>query len=41
MRNKRSIGIRGMISVVEDLLLILIRVALAELDELFVISVHS
>jgi hypothetical protein len=41
MRNKRSIGIRGMISVVEDLLLILIRVVLAELDELFVISVHS
>jgi hypothetical protein len=41
MRNKRSIDIRGMISVVEDLLLILIRVALAELDELFVISVHS
>jgi hypothetical protein len=35
MRNIRSISIRGMVSVVEDLLLVLIRVALGELDELF------
>jgi hypothetical protein len=37
MRNIRSISIRGMVSVVEDLLLILIRVALGKLDELFAI----
>jgi hypothetical protein len=37
MRNIRSISIRGMVGVVEDLLLVLIRVALGELDELFVI----
>jgi hypothetical protein len=37
MRNIRSISIRGMVSVVEDLLLILIKVALGKLDELFAI----
>jgi hypothetical protein len=40
MRNIRSISIssiRNMVSVVETLLLLLVRVALSELDELFVI----
>jgi hypothetical protein len=37
VRNIRSISIRGMVSVVEDLLLILVRVALGELDKLFAI----
>jgi hypothetical protein len=36
-RNIRSIGIRGMVSVVKDLLLVLIRVAPGKLDELFTI----
>jgi hypothetical protein len=35
MRNIRSISIRRMISVVEALLLVLVKVALGELDELF------
>jgi hypothetical protein len=33
----RSISIRSMVSVVEDLLLVLLRVALDELDNLFAI----
>jgi hypothetical protein len=37
VRNIRSISIRGMVSVVEDLLLILVRVALGELDKFFAI----
>jgi hypothetical protein len=37
MRNIGSISIRGMISVVEDLFLVLIRVDIGELDELFAI----
>jgi hypothetical protein len=37
MRNIRSVSIRRMVSVVESLLLVLIKVGLGELDELFVI----
>jgi hypothetical protein len=37
VRNIRSISIRGMVSVVEDLLLIMVRVAHGELDKLFII----
>jgi hypothetical protein len=37
VRNIRSISITCMVSVVEDLLLVLVRVALGELDKLFVI----
>jgi hypothetical protein len=37
MRNKRSISIRRMVSVVEALLLVLVKVALGEVDELFTI----
>jgi hypothetical protein len=37
MRNMRSISIIRMVSVVKPLLLILVKVALGELDELFVI----
>jgi hypothetical protein len=37
MRNIRSVSIRRMVSVVEALLLVLIKVGLGELDELFVI----
>jgi hypothetical protein len=37
MRNIRSINITRMVSVVEALLLVLIRVALGEVDELFAI----
>jgi hypothetical protein len=41
MRNIRSISIRRIVSVVEALLLVLVRVALGELDKLFPICVHS
>jgi hypothetical protein len=37
MRNIRSISMRNMISVIEDLFLLLMRIILGELDELFVI----
>jgi hypothetical protein len=37
VRNIRSISRRNMVSVVEALLLLLVRVALGELDELFAI----
>jgi hypothetical protein len=37
MRNIRSISMRNMVSVVEALVLVLVRVALCELDELFAI----
>jgi hypothetical protein len=37
MRNIRSISIRRMVSVADALVLILIKVALGELDELFAI----
>jgi hypothetical protein len=37
MRNIRIISIRNIVSVIEDLLLVLVRVALGELDELFAI----
>jgi hypothetical protein len=37
VRNIRSISIRNMVSVVEALLFLLVRVALGELDELFAI----
>jgi hypothetical protein len=37
VRNIRSISIRGMVSVVKDLLLVLVRVALGELDKYFAI----
>jgi hypothetical protein len=35
MRNIRSISIRRIVSVVEALILVLLKVALGELDELF------
>jgi hypothetical protein len=37
VRNIRSISIRNMVSVVEALILLLVRIALGELDELFAI----
>jgi hypothetical protein len=37
VRNIRSINIRGMVSVVENSLLVLVRDALGELDKLFAI----
>jgi hypothetical protein len=37
MRNIRSISIRMMVSIVEVLLLVLVKVTLGELDELFAI----
>jgi hypothetical protein len=37
MRNIRSISIRRMVSVVEALLLVLVKVALGEIGELFTI----
>jgi hypothetical protein len=37
MRNIRSISIRRIVSVVEALLLVLVKVALGEFDELFTI----
>jgi hypothetical protein len=36
-KNIRSISIRRMVSIVEALLLVLVKVALGELDELFTI----
>jgi hypothetical protein len=36
-KNIRSISIRRMVSIVEALLLVLVKVALSELDELFTI----
>jgi hypothetical protein len=41
MRNIRSITIRRMVSVVEALLLVLVKITLGELDKLFFIEVHS
>jgi hypothetical protein len=41
MRNIRSTNIRDMVSIVDSLLLVFVWVALCELDELFIIWVHS